>query len=132
MSTEHLTRMTDEDRANAAIKRKVDQEWALTNLKTEYEDKALWSELASSYGVKMPLWWKPASETKYVKRAAKKVGVDINLFVQATGFTTLKEFVSANPKLSAVGLVGLYLEEVQDIKSHNHVYLVQKDAKNKI
>jgi hypothetical protein len=123
--------MTDEDRANAAIKRKADQQWALDNIKTEYVDKPLWSELASSQGVKLPLWWKPASETRYVKRVAKKVGVDINLFVQATGFNTLKEFVSANPKLSAVGLVGLYLEEAQDIKSHSHVYPVQKDSKSK-
>lgn len=80
------------------------------NIRTEYADTDYWRTLASKYSVRMPIAYYPASDTKYVKRAATKVGVDISEFIFSTGCTTLKELVSLNPNWSALAFVGLYLE----------------------
>lgn len=80
------------------------------NIRTDYIDADHWRSLASKFGVRLPIAYYPASDTKYVKRAATKVGVDISEFIFSTGCTTLKELVSLNPNWSALAFIGLYLE----------------------
>jgi hypothetical protein len=123
--------MTDEQRQASVEQRKQEQKYAQDNLKIEYADKGLWQELASKYGSKLPLYWKPISELKYMRRVAKKANYDINLFVQATGFSNLKEFTQANSNLTAVAGVGLLLEEIDDYFTKNHKYPEKIEEKSK-
>jgi hypothetical protein len=110
-----FTPMTEEQRAQAKLKREADQQYARTHLKTEYVDQQHWSTLASKYSCKLPGWWYPITDIKYMRRVAKKAGVDINVYVESTGFGNLKEFAQANQKLTAVAGVGLLLEWVDEI-----------------
>lgn len=110
MSTEHLVRMTDEQRQQAKEKRIFDQEYALNNLKTTYQDSDYWRSLASEQGVKMPQWWIKGSEIKYIRRVCKKIGVDVSQYLESTGFKTLKELTETNGKYTAFAHVGLVLE----------------------
>lgn len=110
MSKEHLVHMSDEQRAAAKLKRVADQEYAREHLHTEYKDEGFWRDNASKVGLRLPGWWIPASETKYIRRACKKLSVDINDFVESTGFSNVNQLVKANSKWSAVGMVGLCIE----------------------
>lgn len=106
----HLVPMNHEQRELIRLKRLADQEYASEHLYTEYKDEQFWREKASASGLRMPLWWIPSSETKYVRRACKKLGVDINDFVASTGFSNLNQLVKANSKWTAIGMVGLCIE----------------------
>lgn len=106
----HLVPMTDEQRKQAKQKRTDAQEYAKANLKTDYADEPYWREIASKYKLTMPHWYIPASATKYIRRACKKTGVDIDNFIESTGFTNLNQLVNANSTWTAVAMVGLVLE----------------------
>jgi hypothetical protein len=113
MKTSPFTIMTDEQRAQIQINRLEEQEYARSHFKTEYSDHTHWVELASKYGSKLPMWWKPSSDYKYLRRIAKKANFDINLFVESTGCSNIKEYVSLNQHLSAIGVVGPLLEYIE-------------------
>lgn len=106
----HLVPMTEEQREQIKQKRIADQEYAKANLKLDYADSGYWSEIASKYKLTMPHWYIPASATKYIRRACKKTGVDMDKFIESTGFSNLNQFVNANPTWTAVATVGLVLE----------------------
>lgn len=105
-----LVPMTDEQRQAIKEKRIVDQEWAREHLNISYADEAYWREKASEKGLRLPLWWIPSSETKYIRRACKKLYIDINDFIASTGFSNLNQLVKANSKWTALGMVGLCIE----------------------
>lgn len=102
--------MSQEQRDQVRLKRVADQEYASEHLYTEYKDEQFWRENASKVGLRLPGWWIPASETKYIRRACKKLGVDVNSFVESTGFSNLNQLVKANSQWSVVGMVGLCIE----------------------
>jgi len=102
--------MTQEQREQTKFKRLADQEYAREHLYTEYKDEGFWRDNASKVGLRLPMWWIPGSETKYIRRACKKLNVDVNLFVGSTGFSNLNQLVKANSRWSAVGMVGLCIE----------------------
>lgn len=102
--------MTDEQRQAVKDKRITDQEWARNNLNISYADEQYWREKASASGLRLPLWWIGAQETKYVRRACKKLGIDIKDFVSSTGFSNINQFVQNNPRWSALAVVGLCIE----------------------
>lgn len=106
----HLVPMTEEQREQAKQKRVVSQEYAKANLKTDYADESYWREIASKYKLTMPHWYIPASATKYIRRACKKTGVDMDKFIESTGFSNLNQLVNANSTWNAVAMVGLVLE----------------------
>lgn len=106
----HLVPMTDDQRQAVKEQRIADREYAKENLITEYKDEQFWRDSASKVGLRLPCWWIPSSETKYIRRACKKLGVDVNSFVESTGFSNLNQLVKANSKWSAVGMVGLCIE----------------------
>lgn len=124
----NFTPITQEQRNQAKIQRQLDQEYAILNLKIVWEDRQLWSDLASKYKVRMPIWYKKGSELKYMRRVAKKANYDIALFTKATGFSSLKEFVNSNPKMTAFACVGLLLEELDDYFTHSHKYKEEIDS----
>lgn len=110
MSTEHLVRMTGEQRETAKVNRIIAQEYAKQHLNTSYADEQFWREKASEKGMRLPHWWIPASETKYIRRACKKLNIDVTDFTASTGFSNLNQLVKANSKWTALGMVGLCIE----------------------
>lgn len=105
-----MIQITEEQREINKQKRLKDQEYARNHLKTTYSDENFWRNEASKYGLKLPGWWYPASETKYVRRACKKLGVNIDDFIASTGCKNLQELAKINNKWSVLGLVGLVIE----------------------
>lgn len=110
MNNPNFAPITPEQREQAKQQRLVDQQYARENLNTSYADEQFWRDKASTFGLRMPLWWIPSSETKYVRRACKKLNVDVNDFVTSTGFSNLNQLVKANSKWTALGMVGLCIE----------------------
>lgn len=110
MNNPNFAPITDEQREQAKQQRLIDQEYARNNLKINYVDSDFWKERASFYKLRMPLWWIPALETKYVRRACKKLEITVEDFVDSTGFTNLNSLVRANPTWTAFGMVGLCIE----------------------
>jgi hypothetical protein len=110
MSNPKFTPMTDEQREVVKQERIAAQEYAKEHLKTEYMDQNYWAETASKYGLRLPGWWIPSSEVKYIRRACKKVGVEVSDFIDSTGFSNLNQLAANNPRWNAVSMVGLVLE----------------------
>lgn len=110
MSNPTFTPMSQEQREEVRLKRIADQEWAKERLNTSYADEQFWREKASEFSIRLPMWWKPSSDTKYVRRACKKLGIDIKDFVTSTGFSNINQFVQNNPRWSALAVVGLCIE----------------------
>ena len=83
--------------------------WAKENLRDDYLDKPLWSELASKVGMRLPPFYAPATEDKYVRRFIKKVGKTPQDYTKLLGFS-YTEVGSLNPTMPAYAAVGLFLE----------------------
>lgn len=113
-----LIPMTEEQRTQSRLARIADQEYATTHLKTKYADLSHWQSLCSKYGCKMPGWWYPITDIKYMRRVAKRTGIDMKEYVESTGYGSIKEFAQANEKLTAVAGVGLILEWVDEYKTN--------------
>lgn len=103
----------DHNKAREAIaQKKLDN----AHLKNDFSDLPHWKELASKYGVRLPSYFQPASETKYLRRLFKKVDMDIKDYLEACGVSTLKQLVRLNPDYPAAAEVGLALEYIDEIK----------------
>ncbi len=113
MRVNYLPDYTPEQRAEVLVKARLAKQLkkdASVNIKTMV-DETHWRELASKYGIRMPQVVCQSDELKYVKRAAKKLDVDISVWVkEVVGGTTLKEIADLNPDIGAVGIMGLFLE----------------------
>lgn len=109
-----LVPMTDEQREAAKEKRITDQEYAKQNLILDRPDEPYWKSIAAERGIRMPQWHILGTEVKYVKRACKKLGIDVKEYTESTGFKTLKEFAETNHKFNAVAMVGLAIEYAVD------------------
>lgn len=117
-----LTSLTPEQRIEVVAKAqaaRIQKKLDCAHIRTEYADLPHWRELASLYGIRLPTAHFPASEIKYVKRAARKCGVDIKDYVESTGCKTLKEFAELNENWSSQAMVGLFLEYCDEIKTNN-------------
>lgn len=110
MSTEHLVRMTDEQREASKLKRIADQEYARQNYKTSYMDENYWRDTASKYNLRLPGWWIAGKEVKYIRRACKKLSIEVSDFIESTGFSNLNQLAENNPRFTALSLVGLVIE----------------------
>lgn len=106
----NFTPMTDTQREEARLKRIADQEYAKEHLTLDRPDEVYWKSEASARGIRMPQWHILGTEVKYIKRACKKLGIDVKEYVDSTGFKTLKEFAETNHKFNAVAMVGLAIE----------------------
>lgn len=105
-----FTPMTDEQREIVKQERIAAQEYAKEYLILDRPDEPYWKAEASARGIRMPQWHILGTEVKYVKRACKKLGIDVKEYTESTGFKTLKEFAESNPKFNAVAQVGLAIE----------------------
>lgn len=106
----HLVPITEEQRELARLKRLEDQQYARDNLKTVYADEGFWRGKSSEWNMRMPNWWSKGSEIKYIRRACKKLGIDVKEFTESTGFSNLQQLAKNNPTYTAFGLVGLVVE----------------------
>lgn len=115
MSNLHFKVMTDEDRIRSAQIKEEKKQWALVNLKQDFEDLPVWKEIASRYSVRLPIYYAAGTELKFVKRMAKKLEVNIDDFLENTGFTTLKQMAVVNTTWPSYALCGLLLEYVEEV-----------------
>ena len=102
--------MSNAQREEVRLKRIADQEYAKEHLTLDRPDEAYWKTLASEQSIRMPQWHILGTELKYIRRACKKLGVDVKEYTESTGFKTLKEFAETNHEFNAVAQVGLVLE----------------------
>ncbi|MNH38326.1 hypothetical protein D3C79_993410 [compost metagenome] len=94
-------------------------EFAKVNLKLDYLDEPTWRELSKKYLFRLPSWYQPATQTRYIKRLFKHVGMDIQDYLEACGVKSLKELNTLNPNEPAFASVGFALEWVEEIKDAN-------------
>lgn len=121
MNKSHLTAITEAERASMLEKA------ALAKAKKRAEainiipliDAPYYRDLAKLYGVRMPTSYCQSHELKYTKRVAKKLGVDVNVWVKdVVGAKNLSEVAKLNPNIGACGMVGLLLEWAHEIKAN--------------
>lgn len=113
MNTNYLSTLSAEERAKINEKSRLKREELRRigeRLKNDFEDENHWRNLASRYGIRMPQSYQPNTETKYLKRVAKKLGIDLKEYLDACGAASLKELVGFNPDWPAYAEVGLLLE----------------------
>lgn len=91
--------------------------WAKENLKLDWEDLPHWKSLASKYKFRLPSYYQPGTETKYLKRLMKHCNIDMNAYLESCGVRTVKELVWLNPTHPAVAFCGYGLEYVDEVKS---------------
>ena len=101
---------TQEDRDAAAAKRLALQKWAESNLKLDWLDEIWMRENAHTVGLKLALWYYPASTTKYIRRALKAVGRDGVWHKEVFGFG-VGEWGSYNPEHPAWAAQCLIVEQ---------------------
>ena len=80
----------------------------------DFEDENHWRNLASRYNIRLPVSYAPNTETKYIKRVAKKLGIDYKEYLEDCGAKTLKEIAEFNPNYPAFAEIGLLLEWYND------------------
>ena len=109
----YLQDLTTEQREELREKSRISREakkLAGQNLKKDFEDLSYWKSLASEAGVRMPSSHIPSSDTKYIRRVASKLGIDLKQYLEYSGVTNLKALWKLNPDWSVVGEVGCILE----------------------
>lgn len=115
MSNLNFKVMSDEDRLKSAQVKEEKKQWALANLKQDFEDLQVWKDLASKHSVRLPIYYAAGTEIKFVKRMAKKLGVNIDDFLDSTGFSTLKQMAVTNITWPSYALCGILLEYVEEV-----------------
>lgn len=115
MSNPNCKVMSDEDRLKSAQVKEEKKQWALANLKQDFEDIQVWKDLASKHSVRLPIYYAAGTEIKFVKRMSKKLEVNIDEFLESTGFTTLKQMALSNPTWPSYALCGILLEYAEEV-----------------
>lgn len=113
MNKDYLKNISQEDRAlmlEKAKKAREEKKKAGEGLRQNYADENYHRSLAKEYGLRMPASYISNQEVKYLKRAAKHLGVDIKEYLADCGCTTLKQLANMNPNETAVEFVGCFLE----------------------
>lgn len=109
-----ILQITPEDRlkfqAQAALTKEANKKWAEENLRNDFADEKLWRSLSQQYSVRLPQWHVPSTETKYIKRALKKLNLDSSWWTDQTGCDNFKEFSDLNTEYPAYACIGLVLE----------------------
>ena len=119
MKSDYLQNLSTEDRNELRKKAKEKMEakklLAQENMVTDFgEDEIHWKSLAKKYGLRLPRWYVSNSETKYLRRAMKKLNVDTQDYLDYCGASTMKQLVDMNPNYPAAAEVGMFLEYVEE------------------
>lgn len=113
MKGEHLRNMTPEERKANLAKAKEARAAKIEAgkyLMQDFEEYPLWKDLASKAGLRLPSYYIPATEVKYIKKALKKLGIEPKEWLEVEGFTKLNQFGKVNPTWPCYAHVGLLLE----------------------
>jgi hypothetical protein len=114
MNRDYLKNITPEQREEMRLKavqtRLNRVAYANDNLKLDYTDMSQWEEMAREAGVRLPNTTSPNTDTKFIKRVANKIGVDMPEFLESCGVKTIKELCDLNPTWTARAMCGLVLE----------------------
>ncbi|MNQ73415.1 hypothetical protein D3C85_881440 [compost metagenome] len=108
--TKELTQEEKNERAAKARLGRAEKSAAGALLKQSWMDEPHWRRLASKYNVRLPLAYNSNSEVKHLKRIMKAVGCDYKDYLEACGFTNLKQFHKENPLTPAFAECGMFLE----------------------
>ncbi len=107
--------ISKEDLEKAQEKRRDKKKYAEENLTLDYgSDEDVWKSLASKYNTRLPIYYQPNTETKYIRRLFKHLSLDIQEYLEYCGVKTLKELVSLNPTYTARAEVGFALEYAEE------------------
>lgn len=101
----------DYEKAKLAVQKKKEDN---AHLYQDFLDSPTWKELASKYGVRLPRYYIPNTETKYLKRLFKKVEIDIQEYLEDCGVKTAKSLVNMNSNWPCYAEVGLALEWIDE------------------
>lgn len=99
-------------RQKAAAKREADKAFALEHLRNDFADKNHWRRLASHYGVILPSWY--VRTTKQIRRVLNHTGLSGSWVHEATGFSSVSEWMERNPDWPTYAFVGLVLEAAHE------------------
>lgn len=113
----HLANITPEKRIEMTLKaraRKEQMRLAGESLFHQFGDQNYWKQLASLYGIRLPARHIPSTQTKYLKRVAKKLNFDYKDYLEDCGAKTLKQLVEMNENWPAYAEVGLMLEHYNE------------------
>ena len=88
MSNSKFVPMTEEQRQQVKEKREAAQLWANENLRDDFADETFWRSLSSEKGIRMPQRHVPGTEIKHLKRACKKLNIEVSVFL-AVSYTHL-------------------------------------------
>lgn len=110
----HLVALTEEQKqfAQEARREKI---LAGESLRHGWSDEQHWRDLAKSMNVRLPQSYQPATSTKYIRRIAKKVGIDIKEWIESTGCANLTEINNLNPNIPAYVMTGWMLEYADEV-----------------
>ena len=109
----HLANITPEKRIEMTLKaqeKRAELREAGKSLFHDFEDEKHWKQLASLYGIRLPAKHIPSTQTKYLKRVAKKLNFDYKDYLEDCGAKTLKQLVEMNENWPAYSEVSLMLE----------------------
>jgi hypothetical protein len=109
-----MIELTQEMKQKALEAKKAKMAYAQENLQLEYGDEGHWRELAKKYNLRLPVYYHPNTDTKYLKRAMKRLNVEPRDYLEACGVKSLKQLSSLNPTWTAFAEVGLLLEYIED------------------
>lgn len=112
----YIANMTPEQRQEAlekarAARAKQNEEWraAAHLLKSDFADSAYWHRLASKHQVRMPGSHVPGHEFRFIRKAARKLGIEPQEIREAFG-GDVKHIHAMNPTWPAFAIIGLLLE----------------------
>ena len=118
----NLPELTKEQRQEFLEKAKASKQLKrdkALSLNQNLKDKDHWTALASSFGVRLPVYYiGPDEASKYLKRIAKKLDVNIEEYIESTGYDNIKQLSLANPTYPCYAICGLFLEWIDENKNH--------------
>lgn len=116
--SKEITEQEKKERAEKAIIGRSQKIAAGELLKQNWLDEPHWRRLASKFNVRLPLAYNSNSEVKYLKRIMKAVGCDYKDYLEACGYTNLKQFHKDNPLTPAFAECGQFLEYWDEMESN--------------
>lgn len=93
----------------SAATRLAAQQFARLHLKQSFTDTAHWRELAAAAGIRLPLWYLPATSSG-VRRYSEGMGLSLEQIADATGCKSFRTFALLNPNWPLWAVVGVLLE----------------------
>lgn len=105
-----IGKLTQEMIEQAQAAREAKKQWAIENLQMDYAEENYWRELSKEADIRLPQRHIANTESKYLKRALKKLNIDNQEYLESCGVKNFKELASCNPQGTALMEVGLILE----------------------